>query len=66
VTLTTITAGEGSLDIEGVAPNADKIFAYLRGLEASGEFPQITIVDIKRTSDGNMTFSLALKTGELN
>ncbi len=63
VTLTTITSGENSLSVAGTASNADRVFAYLRALEARGEFKLVTITDMKTVQDGSIDFSLELKTG---
>jgi Tfp pilus assembly protein PilN len=63
VLLTSMTSSDASLNIDGTAPTADRVFAYLRALEASGTFRAITLVRIARTSDESTTFSLVLNTG---
>jgi Tfp pilus assembly protein PilN len=63
VNLTDVDSAEGTLTINGIAPNADKVFSYLRALEASGKFAEITVTNMTRTGEGGMTFSLVLKTG---
>ena len=72
VSLTNVKSDKGILALEGIAPNADKVFSYLRALEASGKFTEITATSMARSETGNMTmlatgnmsFSLVLKTGE--
>jgi type IV pilus assembly protein PilM len=61
VNLTNVNSAKDTLTIDGIAPNADKIFSYLRALEASGKFTEITVTSMLRTEEGEMTFSLVLK-----
>ena len=63
VILTGFSSDESALSIAGTAPDADKVFAYLRALEASGKFSEITVASMTRTDQGTMNFSLVLKTG---
>lgn len=63
VNLTNVNSAKGTLTIDGIAPNDDKIFSYLRALEASGKFTEITVTSMIRTEEGEMTFSLVLKAG---
>jgi type IV pilus assembly protein PilM len=62
VTLIDVNTGEGTVTLSGTAPDSDRIFAYLRALEASEQFTEITIADMTRNADGSMKFSLILKT----
>lgn len=64
ISLTGVDSAEGRLIISGRSPGKDEIFSYLRALEASGKFSEITISNMKRTEDGEMDFSLILKGGE--
>ncbi|MEK7353244.1 MAG: PilN domain-containing protein [Chloroflexota bacterium] len=64
VNLTNVNPDKGTLAIDGVAPNADKVFSYLKALEASGKFTEITVTRMTSTPEGKMSFSLVLKTGE--
>ncbi|MFC2056191.1 PilN domain-containing protein [Chloroflexota bacterium] len=64
VSLTGVNFAEGTLTIDGTAPDEDKVFSYLRALEASGKFSEITITSMMRTEAGGMDFSLVLKTRE--
>ena len=64
VNLTGVNSDEGTLTVNGIAPNSDRVFSYLRALEASRKFNEITITSMTRTAEGNTIFSLVLKTGE--
>lgn len=64
VNLTSVNPDKGTLAIDGVAPNADKVFSYLKALEASGKFSEITVTRMTSAPEGKMSFSLVLKTGE--
>lgn len=59
--LTSINTTADTLTILGTSPNEDKIFSYLRALEASEKFSEITVDLITKTKDGEMYFSLILK-----
>ena len=61
VNLNNVTSDKGTLVIDGVAPNADKVFAYLRALEASDKFTEITITSMTKTLEGNTNFALFLR-----
>ena len=62
VSLTSISATSGTLNIEGTSPNEDDVLLYLQSLEASSKFDEVSI-DMTRIEDGGMRFSLVLKTG---
>ena len=61
VNLTDVNSTEGTLTVEGISPNSAKVFSYLRALEASGKFTEITISSMTITEQGDIDFSLVLK-----
>ena len=63
ITLTDVKSTDGTLAINGRSPDEDDAIAYLRVLEASGKFREITITSMTRNEDGGMDFSLVLKIG---
>ncbi len=65
VNLTDVNAAEGTLNIIGIAPGEDKVFSYLRALEASKQFSEIIIVSMTRLEEGGTGFSLILKTEDI-
>ncbi|MFC1991401.1 PilN domain-containing protein [Chloroflexota bacterium] len=64
INLTEVNSDEDTLTLNGIAPDEDKVLLYLRALEASGEFSEITIASMIRTEAGEMSFSLILRAGE--
>lgn len=64
VSLTSITHSSHTYNIKGRAPDEQEILSYLRELDASGRFSDITINSIRIAQDENMDFILVLKTGE--
>ena len=64
IRMTSITATNGILTIDGWTPVAGRVLSYLRGLEATGKFLEIHITRMTRTEDGGMNFSVVLKLGE--
>lgn len=64
VSLTSISHSNPILTIKGGAPSEEEILSYLRELEASGKFSDITITSLKRISDERMDFTLILSAGE--
>lgn len=64
VSLTNVKSTKDSITLDGIAPNSDKVFSYLRALDASKIFTEITINSMAITENGDMNFSLVLKTGE--
>ncbi len=65
VSLTGVDSAEGTLTLNGRSPDEDKVFSYLRALEASGKFSQITLSSMARTEEGETDFSLVLKGEEI-
>ncbi len=61
VVLTGINTTANTLVLIGTSPSEDKIFSYLRALEASERFSVITVNRITKTTDEEMYFSLNLK-----
>jgi len=53
-----------TLTIKGTAPSEEEVFSYLRELEASGRFADITITSLKKITDERMDFTLVLRAGE--
>jgi len=64
ITLTGVSATNGTLTIDGRGTNEKEILSYLRVLEASDRFSVITITSMTAIEDGGMNYSLVLKTGE--
>ncbi len=67
ITLTSLSPIENGLTIGGTAPDENEILSYMRRLEASGKFSDITSTSMIKNKDGGMDFSLILlilKTGE--
>ncbi len=64
IRLNSISSTNGIVTITGKSPDEDEILSYLRDLEASGRFPEVTISSMARIEDGGMDFSLVLKIGE--
>ncbi len=64
IRLNSISSANSIVTITGTSPDEDEILSYLRDLEASGRFPEVTISSLTRIEDGGMDFSLVLKTGE--
>ncbi len=62
VSLTSVSYANGTLTMNGSAPGEDEILSYLRDLQGSGEFSEITITSMVRIEDGGMDFSSILKT----
>lgn len=64
VNLTGVHFAEYQLTLNGIAPDADKFLSYLRALEASGTFTDITVTSMTITETGDLNFAMVLKTGE--
>jgi type IV pilus assembly protein PilM len=62
VNVTDIDSSDNSLIVRGVSATTEKIFAYLKTLDASTSFKEVTVSDILVSEDG-YSFSLLLKTG---
>jgi len=65
ITLTGVSSINGVLTIDGLSPDEDEVFSYLRDLEAGGEFSEITIASMTAIEDGEIEFSLILKGEEI-
>ena len=63
--LSSVNATDTTLNIRGSSPTESKIFAYLRALEASQKFNEITVERIAKNPDGEMDFSLILTGNDL-
>ncbi len=64
ISLTSVSSTNGTLTIAGRSPDEDEVLSYLRDLEPSGIFSELTITSMTRNEEGGMDFSLVLKTGE--
>ncbi|MEE8413869.1 MAG: PilN domain-containing protein [Dehalococcoidales bacterium] len=64
INLTEVNSDAGTLTVNGLALDEDKIFLYLRTLDASQEFQEITISSMTRTDEGEIDFSLILRARE--
>ncbi len=64
ISLSSFNAANGTLTITGEAPDEDEVLSYLRDLEASGIFGELTITSMTKMEDGGMNFTLVLKAGE--
>jgi type IV pilus assembly protein PilM len=64
ISLTDVSSTNGTLTVSGRSPDEDRVLSYLRDLEASGRFSEVTITDMSRIEEGGMDFSLVLKIGE--
>jgi len=60
INLTEVDSDEYNLTVNGLAIDEDLILIYLRTLEASGVFDDITIASMTRTEEDEMEFSLIL------
>ena len=64
VSLTSISHSNPVLTIKGRAPSEEEILSYLRELDASGKFSNITITSLKRINEERMDFTLILSAKE--
>ncbi len=64
VKLTGIEYSLGVFTLDGRAPSQVEVLAYLKDLDTSGSFAGITIASLTESGDGNMAFTLILKTGD--
>lgn len=62
--LTGFTSDEGILTISGTAPNENEVLAYLKVLEDTGEYSEITVTNMTATEEGETSFSFLLKAEE--
>ncbi|MBI4186340.1 MAG: pilus assembly protein PilM [Chloroflexi bacterium] len=63
ITPGSIAYSNGVLTMSGTASTEDEILSYLRQLDDSGIFSEITISGIKRTGDDRVDFTFTLKVG---
>ena len=64
ISLTSVSSTNGTLTINGRSPDEDEVLSYVRDLEASDKFREITITSMTTIEEGGMEFFLVLKTGE--
>ncbi len=60
INLTSIGHADSILTVNGKAPGEAEVLSYLRRLDASGKFAEITIASMKRIGSERIDFSLAL------
>ncbi len=60
ISLTGIGHADSTLTVNGRSPSEAEVLAYLRRLDASDRFSEITIASMKLIEGGEMDFSLAL------
>jgi len=61
LSLTHIDHANSILNIDGKAPSEAEVLSYLRSLDASGKFSEITIASMRRIEGEGMDFTLVLK-----
>ncbi|MFC2051957.1 PilN domain-containing protein [Chloroflexota bacterium] len=64
MSVTSFSSTSGTLTINGRSPGENEVLAYLKVLEASGKFSDITISSMTASQGGGMDFSLILTAGE--
>ena len=66
ISLTSVDHANGVLTINGWSPSEVEVLSYLRSLDISGRFSEITIASMKRVEDEEegMDFTLILRVGE--
>jgi type IV pilus assembly protein PilM len=64
IKVTSISQTSPTLTVKGKAPSEEEILLYLRELDASGRFSEITVTSLKRINYQRMDFSLILIGGE--
>jgi len=62
--LSSISYVNNTFTINGRSSSEVEVLSYLRSLDASGRFSEITIISMKRIEDEGMDFTLALRVGE--
>ncbi|MFC1934156.1 PilN domain-containing protein [Chloroflexota bacterium] len=65
ISLTGIDSAGDTLTVNGRSPDEDAVFSYLRALEASGKFSEITLTSMRRIEEEGIDFSLVLKGEEI-
>ena len=63
VSLSSISQSESIVTVNGWAPSEKEVLSYVRNLDASGKFSEITITSMKRIEGEGMEFTLVLKVG---
>jgi len=61
LSLTHIGHTDNTLSINGRAPSEAEVLSYLRSLDSSGSFSQITFTSLERTEGEGIDFTLALR-----
>jgi Tfp pilus assembly protein PilN len=64
VSLSSVSQADGILTINGGAPSEKEVLSYLRNLDASVKFSEITITSMRRIEGKGMEFTLVLRAGE--
>jgi Tfp pilus assembly protein PilN len=64
VSLATVSHSSHTCTMKGRAPDEEEILSYLRELDASGRFSDITINNMRRAPDESIDFTVVLRTGE--
>ncbi len=64
IKLTRINYTAGLFAIDGRSAGEAALLAYLKDLEATGDFTEITIISLTKSGDQNADFSLVLRTGD--
>lgn len=64
ISLSSLSYTNPTLTIRGTAPSEEEVLSYLRELDASGRFSDITITSLRRATDERMDFTLVLRAGE--
>jgi len=63
ISLDSISQADTILTINGRSPSEEEILSYVRNLDASGKFSEITITSMKRIEGEGMDFTLVLRVG---
>ncbi|MFC1916012.1 PilN domain-containing protein [Chloroflexota bacterium] len=64
INLTSLSHTTSILTIKGGTPGEEEVLSYLRELDASDRFSDITITSLKRITEERMDFTLVLRAGE--
>ena len=64
INLTSISYADSTLTVNGWSPGEEEVLSYLRDLDTSGRFSNITVTSMKRIEDEGMNFALVLRAGE--
>jgi len=63
VSLGSINQSESIVTIDGWAPSEKEVLSYVRNLDTSGKFSEITITSLRRIEGEGMDFTLVLRVG---